>query len=215
VTASLVALFVGAYLAGSIPFGVLIGRAWKGIDIRKYGSGNIGFSNALRLLGWKPAALVFLADAAKGAVPVCVGQALLRSWQAPRADLLLLLLGLLPILGHSFSVFLRFSGGRAVTTTLGVLLGLCWPAAAIGLGLWIVVVALTRYISLASIIAALSVPGYMFLAHRSNEWKIFWSAIALLVILRHLPNILRLLAGTETKLGQKVQVPEAEEGNTR
>ena len=207
-TASIIALFVGAYLCGSIPFGVLIGRACKGIDIRQFGSGNIGFSNALRVLGWKPAAVVFLADALKGALPVVIGHALLTKWRIPHAELLLFFLGVMPILGHSFSVFLRFTGGRAVTTTLGVLIGLCWQAAAIGLGLWLVVAAITRYISLASIFAALSVPAYMFLAGKPADWKIFWSAIALLVVLRHIPNIKRLIAGRETKIGERVETPE-------
>ncbi len=142
-----------------------------------------------------------------------IGNALLAKWHAPHAGLLLLGLGLFPILGHSFSVFLRFTGGRAVTTTLGVLLGLCWQAALIGLGAWLLVVAITRYISLASIIAALTVPTYMFLANKPPDWKIFWSAVAALVILRHLPNIKRLVAGTETKIGEKAEVEEAEEGN--
>ncbi len=210
-TAHVIALFLGAYLVGSIPFGVIIGRVARGIDIRQYGSGNIGFSNALRVLGWKPAAVVFLADAAKGAVPVFIGHHLLRTWGVPRADLWLLLLGLMPLVGHTFSVFLRFTGGRAVTTTLGVFIGLCWPAALLGLGIWLVVLALTRYISLSSILAAISVPIYLTVAHRPLEWKLFGSAIALLVLLRHLPNLKRLFTGTEAKLGQKVEVPEGEE----
>ncbi len=211
-TAQVAAVFVAAYLIGGIPFGVLIGRLCRGLDIRQYGSGNIGFSNALRVLGWKPAAVVFLADAAKGAAPVFIGQGLLRGWQVPHVELLVLLLGFMPILGHTFSPFLRFTGGRAVTTTLGVLLGLCWQAALLGLGLWLVVVAITRYISLASILAAASVPTYMLLAGKSVEWQVFWTAVALLVILRHVPNVRRLLAGTETKIGQKVEVEVGEEG---
>ncbi len=205
-TPRLVALLLGGYLLGSLPFGVIVGRAWKGVDIRKYGSGNIGFSNALRVLGWKPAAVVFIGDALKGALPVVIGHALLDAWRVPRADLWILLVGLTPILGHSFSVFLRFRGGRAVTTTLGVLLGLCWQAGLIGLGVWLVVVAITRYISLGSIIAALSIPTYMFLSGKSREWLILWSAIALLVILRHLPNMMRLVKGTEVKIGERVEM---------
>jgi acyl phosphate:glycerol-3-phosphate acyltransferase len=209
-TAQLLALFLGGYLVGSIPFGVLVGRACKGVDIRQYGSGNIGFSNALRVLGWKPAAVVFIADALKGAAPVVASQALMRAWHTPHADLWLLLLGLAPILGHSFSAFLKFTGGRAVTTTLGVLLGLCWQAALIGLGIWLIVVAVTRYISLASILASASVPIYMVLAHRGRAWIVFWIAIAALVILRHIPNIKRLLADAETKIGERVELREEE-----
>ena len=205
-TLRLLAILLGGYLVGSIPFGVIIGRAWKGVDIRQYGSGNIGFSNALRVLGWKPAAVVFIGDALKGIAPVVLGQALLKTWNVPRADLWLLLVGLAPILGHSFSVFLRFRGGRAVTTTLGVLIGLCWQAALVALVSWLVVVAITRYISLGSIVAALSVPTYMFLSGKSRDWLILWSAVSLLVILRHLPNMKRLVKGTEVKIGEKVEV---------
>jgi glycerol-3-phosphate acyltransferase PlsY len=135
-----------------------------------------------------------------------VGHALLAAWKVPRADLWILLVGLAPILGHSFSVFLRFTGGRAVLTTLGVLLGLCWQAGLIGLGLWLIVVAITRYISVGSICAAIFVPTYMFLAGKSREWLILWSAVALLVILRHIPNIKRLIKGTEVKIGEKVEM---------
>jgi len=205
-TLRLLAILLGGYLVGSIPFGVIIGRAWKGVDIRQYGSGNIGFSNALRVLGWKPAAVVFIGDALKGIAPVVLGQALLKTWNVPRADLWLLLVGLAPILGHSFSVFLRFRGGRAVTTTLGVLIGLCWQAALVALVSWLVVVAITRYISVGSIVAALSVPTYMFLSGKSREWLILWSAVSLLVLLRHLPNVKRLVKGTEVKIGEKVEV---------
>ena len=179
-TAQLLALFLGGYLVGSIPFGVLVGRACKGVDIRQYGSGNIGFSNALRVLGWKPAAVVFIADALKGAAPVVVSQALMRAWHTPHADVWLLLLGL------------------------------CWQAALIGLGIWLIVVAVTRYISLASILASASVPIYMVLAHRGQAWIIFWIAIAALVILRHIPNIKRLLADAETKIGERVELREEE-----
>jgi glycerol-3-phosphate acyltransferase PlsY len=205
-TPRLAAVILGAYLVGGIPFGVIIGRAWKGVDIRQYGSGNIGFSNALRVLGWKPAAVVFIGDALKGAVPVVIGQFLLDAWHVARADLWILLVGLAPILGHSFSPFLRFRGGRAVTTTLGVLLGLCWQAALVALGAWLLMVAITRYISVGSIVAAISVPSYMFLSGKSREWLILWSAVALLVILRHVPNIRRLVRGEEVKIGERVEV---------
>lgn len=210
----LAALILGAYLIGGIPFGVIVGRAWKGVDIRQYGSGNIGFSNALRVLGWKPAAVVFLGDALKGVVPVVVGHALLRTWGVPRADLWLLLVGLAPILGHSFSPFLKFRGGRAVTTTLGVLLGLCWQAGVTALGVWLIAVAITRYISVGSILAAITVPTYMLLSGKSREWLVLWGAVALLVILRHVPNIRRLVKGTEVKIGERVEV-EGVDANER
>jgi len=201
-------LLACAYLVGSVPFGVIIGRAWRGVDVRKYGSGNIGFSNVLRVLGPGPASVVFVGDLLKGFLPVAVGRVLLVRWGMPETDLWLLALGLAPIIGHSFSVFLRFAGGRAVTTTCGVLLALVWPSAVIGLAVWLLMVAVTRYISVGSIVAAITVPAYMAASGKRWEWLLFWSAVALLVILRHIPNIKRLLAGTEVKIGQRVKVEE-------
>ena len=199
-------LLLCAYLIGSLPFGVIIGRAWRGVDVRKYGSGNIGFSNVLRVLGPGPASVVFVGDLLKGYAPVAAGRMLLVKWGTPELDLWLLALGLAPIVGHSFSIFLGFSGGRAVTTTCGVLLALAWPAAVIGLTIWIALVAATRYISVGSMVAALSVPTYMAGSGKRWEWLAFWSAVALLVVLRHMPNIKRLLAGTEAKIGQRAEV---------
>jgi glycerol-3-phosphate acyltransferase PlsY len=123
----------------------------------------------------------------------------------------LLAFALAPIMGHSFSVFLKFSGGRAVTTTCGTLFAMAPPAAAIGLGIWAILVAATRYISVASMVAAASVPIYMAAAGKRWELLAFWSAVAALVILRHIPNMKRLLAGTETKIGEKVEVEGAGE----
>jgi len=197
-------VIIGGYLVGSIPFGVIIGRAWRGVDVRQYGSRNIGFSNVLRVLGPGPAFVVLLGDVLKGAAPVLAGRALLRAWGAPDADLWALPVALAPILGHSFSIFLRFRGGRGVATTLGVLFGISWPAALIGLGVWLALVAATRYISVGSIVAAAAVPAYMVAAGKRWEWWAFWGAVALLVILRHIPNMGRLLKGTEAKIGQTV-----------
>jgi glycerol-3-phosphate acyltransferase PlsY len=203
-------LLLGSYLVGSIPFGVIVGRLWRGVDVRKYGSGNIGFSNVLRVLGWKPAALVLLADALKGLAPVLVARSLLTAWAVPEVDLWLLAVAIAPILGHSFSIFIGFRGGRAVTTTGGVLLGLAWPAAAIALAIWLLLVGLTRYISVGSIAAAVAVPTYMVLSGKRWEWIVLWCAVGALIILRHLPNVGRLLSGTEIKIGQKVHIEEGE-----
>jgi len=198
-------LFAG-YLLGSIPFGVIVGRAWRGVDVRQHGSGNIGFSNVLRVLGPGPAFVVLLGDAAKGFAPVAVGRALLRKWNVPEADLWLLAAALAPVIGHSFSLFLGFKGGRAVTTTCGALLALIWPAAVVGLLVWLMLVGITRYISVGSMMAAASVPAYLALVGMRWEWVAFWCMVAALVILRHLPNIKRLLARTETRIGERVKV---------
>jgi len=197
-------LLIAGYLVGSIPFGVIVGRACRGVDVRKYGSGNIGFANVLRVLGPGPAAVVLAGDALKGCLPVVAGRVLLTGWGVH--DLWLLAVGLAAILGHSFSIFLRFRGGRAVATTGGVLLAMCWPAALVGLGVWLLVVGLTRYISLASMSAAAAVPIYMALTGARLESGLFWTAIGALVILRHLSNIKRLLAATEAKIGERAEL---------
>jgi glycerol-3-phosphate acyltransferase PlsY len=201
-------LVLGAYLLGSIPFGVIVGRAWRGVDVRRYGSGNIGFSNVLRVLGWGPASVVLVGDVLKGLAPALIGRMALRAWGIADPDLWVLAVGLGAIVGHTCSVFLGFRGGRGVTTTCGVLLGLCWPAAVLALAVWVILVGLTRYISIGSMSAAAAVPIYMVVTRARWEWLAFWCAIGALVILRHLPNVKRLIAGTEAKVGQRVKVGE-------
>jgi glycerol-3-phosphate acyltransferase PlsY len=192
-----------AYLLGSIPFGFLVGRT-RGVDVTKHGSGNIGFSNVLRLLGPGPASAVLVADVLKGAIPVYVGRLWLPSLAHSDSALWMLTVAVAPILGHTFSVFLKFRGGRAVATTLGALLGMNWLAGLVAMAVWIVVVGLTRYISAASIAACAAVPVFMALIGDRLEWTLFWTAIASLIILRHVPNIRRLVEGTESKIGQRL-----------
>jgi glycerol-3-phosphate acyltransferase PlsY len=203
-------LLAAGYLVGSIPFGVIVGQWLRGVDVRRYGSGNIGFSNVLRVLGAGPAALVLAGDMAKGALPVLAGRALLAAWGVAEPGLWLLGVALAPIVGHSFSVFLGFRGGRAVATTLGVLAGMSWAAAVVALVVWLGVVGATRYISVGSMAAAGCVPVYMALAGARWEWGGFWTLVAALVIARHIPNLGRLLAGRESKVGQRVEVEQQE-----
>ncbi|HUU55337.1 MAG TPA: glycerol-3-phosphate 1-O-acyltransferase PlsY [Armatimonadota bacterium] len=203
-----IALVIGAsYLLGSIPFGVLVGNA-RGVDVRKHGSGNIGFSNVLRVLGPGPASLVLVADVLKGAVPVLLGRWLLMGWDVEQADLWLLAIGFAPILGHTLSVFLGFRGGRAVATAVGVLLGMVWQAGLVGLGVWAIVVGISRYISVASIWACAAVPVYLAATGVRWEWAAFWTAVAALVIARHIPNLRRLAEGTESKIGERARAEE-------
>jgi len=201
----LAVLLVGCYLIGSIPFGFIAGRL-RGVDIRRHGSGNIGFSNVLRVLGPGVASVVLVGDVLKGVVPVVLGRWLLHAWRVPEPDLWLLAVALAPTLGHTFSVFLGFRGGRAVATAFGVLLAMVWQAALVGLAAWLVVVAITRYISVASIAACAAVPAYLAYSGVRWEWLAFWTAVAALVIARHIPNIGRLLEGTESKIGERVKV---------
>jgi len=192
---------------GAIQFALLIGRLWKGIDIRQYGSGNVGATNVLRVLGPVPGAIVLTADVAKGAIPVVLCRL------AGFSPALVVLGGLLAVLGHIFSAFSRFTGGKGVATSLGVLLGLSPAVALSGLGIWLAVVIATRYISLGSILAALSIPIWMWVYGQPLEYKEFGLAAAALVIIRHRSNIARLLSGTEHKFGEHVTVDKEGEGH--
>lgn len=193
------------YFLGAIPFGVIVGKVTRGIDIRDFGSGNIGFSNVLRTLGFGPGLAVFVLDTGKGLVAIE-----LCRWLG-MSDIMVVTGGILSIMGHSFSVFLRFQGGRAVATSLGVMTGLTPIIAGIAFVLWLALVGLTRYISIASIVAAVSVPTMMFL-WKAQKAPLAYQSIAViaatLIVVKHRPNIVRLLNGTETKIGQKVDIDQ-------
>lgn len=206
------ALIACAYVLGSIPFGLLIGRL-RGIDIRQHGSGNIGATNVWRVLGPKWGGATFLLDAGKGFAAVVVAQNIL--WQrAPRPipeDYIAyasVFSALACILGHSFPVWLKFKGGKGVATSLGVLIAVMPPlATGIVLGVWILVFALSRYVSLASILAALALPATVGAllytgALPSRIYFAFACAAAFLVVRRHRDNIKRLFAGTENRFGK-------------
>jgi len=184
------------YLLGSIPFGYLVCRYWKGINILEHGSGNIGFTNVLRIAGWTPAGAVLAGDLGKGA---------LAAWLGLQAggELFGIMGGMAALLGHSFSLFLKFRGGKLVASGLGVLLVLVPEVAITALVLWLATVGLTRYVSLASILAGASVPISMFLYRESTALKIFGVVAAAFVVYRHKANISRLLKGEENKIGKK------------
>jgi len=206
----------GAYLLGSIPFGLLIAGA-HGKDLRKIGSGNIGATNVARALGKKWACVCFALDVVKGLVPMALMPAfgLADADSGPAGLGLWMLAGAAAILGHMFPLYLRFKGGKGVATSLGVVLGL-WPfftlSGIAAFAVWGVCVLVWRYVSLASIVAALAFP--LFLAASiaiADAWSIerLWplqaaaSLLALLIIVRHRENIKRLLQGTENGVGHK------------
>jgi len=209
------------YLLGSIPFGLLIGRA-HGIDIRQHGSGNIGTTNVGRLLGRKWGYICFVLDVGKGLVPMIFARRFLADMSAeqltPMAGMSAwMLVGTGCILGHMFSVYLRFGGGKGVATSLGVMLGV-WPyftfTAVVVLLIWIAVLGLWRYVSLASICAAFGFPViFAILIKQLESWEFanLWPLFAFgclmgtMVIVRHRSNIVRLLAGTENQIGKKNQ----------
>jgi len=198
----IVGLLALSYLIGSVPVGLIVGKLTRGVDIRKFGSGNIGFTNAWRTLGWGPGIVVFVLDVAKGVGPV------LLSKQLGMGPLAVIGSGLLAILGHNFSVFLKFSGGKGVSTSLGVIIGIAPAIAATALGFWLVLLAITRYVSVSSIVAAASVPTLMWLSPRiygfpvALEYRVLALVAAALILVRHSSNLKRLCAGTEPKVGQ-------------
>ncbi len=212
-----------SYLLGSLPFGLWVGLAWRGIDIRTVGSGNIGATNVFRALGPAPAVTVLALDALKGAagilaaVQVC---GVLYDFERELSLPALIVIGLSAVLGHTFSPFLQFKGGKGIASSLGMLLALNWLMGVIGLGVWILAVAITRYVSIASILAACSLPvsaliiylpGHDLINNRDNMWNPnqlwmtgFTLLLALYVAYKHRANLLRLRAGTEPKFGQRV-----------
>ena len=204
-TAYFLAALAG-YLLGSCPNGFLVSRS-RGLDIRKHGSGNIGATNVLRVLGKKWGYLVFFLDALKGFVAVWIGFLLAKQVSATiSADLLGIMAGLFCILGHTFPVWLRFRGGKGVATSAGVLLGLMPLAVFSVLAVWIILFYTTRYVSVASILAAASLPAfvyaYLHFGLLSGQMLLPFSIlIAAVVVWRHRSNMRRLFQGTEERFG--------------
>lgn len=182
----------GAYLLGSIPTGLLLGKLY-GIDVRSEGSGNIGATNLYRTVGRKVGIITLFGDCLKGFLPVML------AWQLGLGEPLQAWIGLAAFCGHVFSIFLLFKGGKGVATALGVYLALA-PLSVLGaLLVFIIFVAVWRYISLGSVVAAAVMPLIIFLRPHSNQLLIATVLISLIVILKHHANISRLLAGTESK----------------
>jgi acyl phosphate:glycerol-3-phosphate acyltransferase len=195
------AVIVLAYFIGALPTGLILVRVLRGEDIRKYGSGNIGAANVLRVAGPAVAAAVLLVDVLKGLVPVLLA---LRAGQAPWA---VVATGLAAIAGHNWSIFLGFRGGKGVATSAGVLAGLSLQAALVAAAVWIVVVAISRFSSLGSLVAAVSVPLTLWRLRTPPEYVAFGLIAALLAIYRHRANIQRLVAGTELRVTDRVAKP--------
>lgn len=191
----LLILLIG-YLIGSIPSGLIIGKIFFQTDLRQHGSHNIGATNAWRTLGQKAGYSVFACDFLKGGIGVLLG-AYLGGNGNPYA---LVLGGIAAILGHSCSIFLAFKGGKGVATGLGVITMLMPQAAFCVFLLWLVIVLLTHYVSLASMIAAVSVPLQAYYWDQPWQYIIFGVLAAAFVIYRHRENIHRLMNGTESKI---------------
>lgn len=212
-TALVVALIVVvAYFLGSIPFGLIISRRY-GIDIRTKGSGNIGATNVWRVLGKKAGITTFLLDVAKGSLSVFagvwIGQNFAPGLAKAPSDVAAysgIAAALGCIIGHSFPIWLGFKGGKGVATSLGVIIGMMPAISLVVFAIWGIVFKVSRYVSLASIVAAISLPAITLVALFLNwlqGWAYFYFALAaaLLVVRRHRDNIKRLMAGTENRFG--------------
>jgi glycerol-3-phosphate acyltransferase PlsY len=216
IIAKFVAVAIIGYLIGSIPFGLWISRRRTGADITRVGSGKIGTTNVLRTAGKKAAALVLLLDMAKGAAPVILAELMFGGqligygvgllWVTRVAQVLA---ALAAIVGHNWSIFLKFKGGRGVATFIGGLLAMCWPAALLGGATMIIIGILTRYMSLGSIsgaIAAFIMLTGLAILHPYFLVYVFYTMIcAIFIFVMHRDNIMRLTNGTERRLGEKVK----------
>ena len=191
---------LASYLLGAIPTSYLVSRAFAKIDLRQHGSGNLGATNLYRVLGWKYAIPVALFDIAKGAIPV-----LYFAPQVSSSELFALACGVAAILGHVFSVFVQFKGGKGVATAAGVMLGLTPIALAVAAVVWGLVLLLTGYVSLSSIAAAVVLPAAVYLLEYPRTPELFWVVVgvALGVIVLHRRNIQRLINGTENRFGRR------------
>ncbi len=194
------ALILAAYLLGSIPVGVVVARFWKGVDIRSVGSKNIGATNVARSVGKLPGMVTLLGDVFKGAIPVWIAQSLAVPgsgdvvWVA--------LVGLAAFLGHLFSVFLRFKGGKGVATALGVFIALAPWAVLPAVAIFLLIVILTKYVSLGSMISSLSFPIFAAIFGYNGVLVAVGAIVALIIVMKHHENIKRLLSNKESKLSR-------------
>ena len=191
-------MVVAGYLLGSIPFAFLLVKASGRGDVRSVGSGNVGATNALRAAGWKVALPIAVLDIAKGVAAVVLMRQVTANpaWAAAA--------GLAAIVGHCFPVWLRFSGGKGVATAAGVFFVLAWLPALVAAGVWVAMLAVLRFVSLASVTAAAALPvAVAFLVHPSTPFEICAVLAAAVIIWRHRANLARLAAGTEPRFGEK------------
>ncbi len=192
-----IAVWFGSYLFGSLPIGLIVARQWKGIDIRQHGSGNIGATNVFRTVGPAAGTLVFILDVLKGFLPPLVAGRLI-----PGSSLVMVAAALCAILGHNFSPFLKFKGGKGISTSLGTLIAIAPMVGLIAFGLWAVLLLITRYVSVGSIASALSLPLLTPLFYQGDPYRMGYAVAAcLFALIKHIPNIKRLLNGTENKCG--------------
>jgi glycerol-3-phosphate acyltransferase PlsY len=202
VNGTVILLIIAAYFTGAIPTSFIVGRI-KGIDLRLHGSGNLGATNAFRVLGWRAAAPVFLIDILKGWAPTF----LFPLWDRSNLALLAFVYGAAAIIGHVFSIYVRFKGGKGVATSTGVLLALAPLAVVAALLIWSLLVYATGMVSLASIVSAAVLPFVILAAQGTTP--VFWLSLALatFIIFAHRANIRRLLRGEEHSFKKRTPAP--------
>jgi len=188
---------IGAYLIGSVPFAWLLARRWGAADLRRVGSGNIGAANVLRASGVKAGVLVAVLDIAKGALSVMLAARFGDNAAAPAAA------GLAAIVGHIYPVWLRFRGGKGVATACGVFSMLTPLAVPPALGIFVVTVWITKYISLGSVLASIALPPIAYALGSPAPAVAAAFAAAVIIVFRHRANVLRLRAGTERRIGAR------------
>jgi len=198
-------LVLASYLVGATPTSYWVGRGFHGVDLRTRGSGNLGATNVFRVLGWRWALPVVFVDILKGWLPVAVFPLLLAGGGAGGIEAWALAFGAAAILGHMYSFWVGFRGGKGVATSAGVFLGLAPWAVLAAFVVWSVAVVLTRYVSLGSVLAALVLPlAVVSLPHRGGAiLPFFASALALFVIWAHRANVQRLMRGEENRIGRR------------
>jgi acyl phosphate:glycerol-3-phosphate acyltransferase len=188
-----VVLLSVAYLAGSIPFGLVVGKLFYGVDVRQHGSGNVGTTNVFRVLGKKAGVGVLICDMLKGYIPAAIAAALFDPWFA-------IFIAAAPVVGHIYSIFLKGRGGKGIATGAAVVLALVPLVFAIILVIWIVLLLTTRYVSVASLAASFLVPVLTIAFHEPLPYEIAGVLVAVIVWWAHRGNIQRLLAGEEHRV---------------
>jgi acyl phosphate:glycerol-3-phosphate acyltransferase len=186
-------MFVLAYFAGSIPFGLVVGRLFYGVDVRERGSGNVGTTNVFRVLGKRAGVAVLICDMLKGYIPAAIAAALFHPWFA-------IFIAAAPVVGHVYSIFLKGKGGKGIATGAAVVLALVPVVFLIVIAVWIVLVVTTRYVSVASLVASFLVPVLTLAFREPLPYEIAAVLVAVLVWWAHRGNISRLFAGEENRV---------------
>jgi len=194
-------IIISCYLLGSVPFGYIVGKLFKKVDIREFGSGNIGTTNAFRILGPPLASLVLIGDVGKGIFSVYLVKYLNMD-----SSLISAIAGLAVICGHDWSLFLGFKGGKGIATTFGVVFALNPIISVLAVTVWGIVLITSKYASLSSICALISIFIFAIIFKQPYEYILFSAIIMILGIFKHKENIKRLKSGKERKIGEKIKI---------